>query len=92
MGPKRLWQARLRLRIFTRTKEILLGHKEILLRLEKIEKKLLQENSTNKKQENEIAHIFETLNELLSSNNEPRKKLVTEEKMNKSKAIKSNLI
>ncbi len=56
------------IRIFTRMRELVLTHKDILLKLEKIEKEVSQNNR-------EIEYIFEVLKELLTKPNEPRKKV-----------------
>ena len=54
--------------IFVKLRETLLTHKDILLKLEKFEKQLTQNNE-------EIQLIFSTLKELLHTENEPRKKI-----------------
>ena len=64
------------MRIFTRMRETLVAHKDILIKLEGIEKKLLQHDHHLKKHEEEIQVIFEALKQLLEPHNdEPRKKV-----------------
>ena len=53
------------IRIFTRMREILLTHKDILLKLEQLEKKVTSHDA-------DIQLIFEYLKELLSPPQEPR--------------------
>jgi phage regulator Rha-like protein len=54
--------------IFVKLRETLLTHKDVLLKLEKFEKQLTQNNE-------EIQLIFSTLKELLNKENEPRKRV-----------------
>ncbi|HEY0262675.1 MAG TPA: ORF6N domain-containing protein [Chitinophagales bacterium] len=63
------------IRIFTRMRELLLSNKEILIKLEKIEKKLLKHDAAQQKHEEEIQYVFEALKELLNPPQEPRKKI-----------------
>lgn len=56
------------IRIFTRMKEMLLTHKDILLQLQKIEKKLTAHDG-------DIQLIFEYLKKLLNPPQEPRKRI-----------------
>jgi hypothetical protein len=63
------------IRIFTRMRELLASHKDILLKLEAIEKKLLHQDHLNKKHEDEIQVIFEALKQLLDPPETPRKKI-----------------
>lgn len=53
-------------RIFTRLREMLLTHKDILLKLEKLENQVTQHNE-------ELQYIFEALKQLLQPPTEPRK-------------------
>jgi hypothetical protein len=62
-------------RIFTRIREMLLTHKDVLLKLNKIEKKLLKQDDKNKKFEDEIQMIFQALKRLLNSPAPERKKI-----------------
>jgi len=63
------------IRIFTRMREMLLMHKDILIKLEKIEKKLLKQNGRINKHEADIQLIFETLKELINPPQEPRPRI-----------------
>jgi len=63
------------MRIFTQMREMLSTHKDILLKLETIEKKLLHNDHHLKKHEEEIQMIFEALKQLLEPSQESRKKL-----------------
>ena len=56
------------IRIFTRMREVLLNHKDILLKLEQLEKQVTKHNS-------EIEYIFNVLKRLVQEPNEPRKKI-----------------
>ena len=56
------------IRIFTRMRALVLTHKDILLKLEKMEKQVSKNNK-------EIETIFEVLKQLLTKPNEPRKKI-----------------
>ncbi len=61
------------IRIFTRIRELLLTHKDVLLKLEHLEKSMLKQNQRTDKHENEIRVIFNALKQLLN----PRKKQIT---------------
>ena len=56
------------IRVFAKMRELLLTHKEILLQLEKIEKKLTGHDE-------DIALIFEYLKKLLNPAQPPRKRI-----------------
>ena len=60
------------IRVFTKMKEMLLTHKDILLKLEQIEKKMLKQDGRTKKTEEDIQTIFEVLKELLKPPQPPR--------------------
>jgi phage regulator Rha-like protein len=60
------------IRIFTKLREMLLTHKDILLKLEKIEKELMQQGDRTAKNEDEIELIFSALKKLLNPPNPPR--------------------
>ena len=53
------------IRIFTRLREMLLTHKDILLKLEQMEKQMIENSSV-------IQNIFAALRELLNPPQEPR--------------------
>ncbi|MCF8253139.1 MAG: ORF6N domain-containing protein [Bacteroidia bacterium] len=61
------------IRIFTRIREVLLTHKDVLFKMEQLEKKLLKQNKKVSKHEQEIQVIFDALKHLLNPPVEPRK-------------------
>jgi hypothetical protein len=63
------------IRIFTRIREMLLTHKDVLLKLEQLEKKMLKQDAGMKKHEDEIQIIFNALKQLLDPPQKPRKKI-----------------
>lgn len=63
------------IRIFTRIKESLLSNSDLLLKVEHLEKKALEQDQKTTKNEKEIQIIFKALKQLLSSQNEPRKQV-----------------
>lgn len=63
------------IRIFTRIREMLLTHKDVLLKLELIEKKMLKQDEGMQKHEDEIQIIFKALKQLLNPPQEPRKQI-----------------
>ena len=63
------------IRVFSKMREMLLTHKDILLKLEQIEKKMMKQDGKMKKYENDIRMIFEVLKELLNPPQEPRKRI-----------------
>jgi hypothetical protein len=63
------------IRIFTRMREMLLTHKDILIKLEKLEKKMVIQSKNLKKHENEIQIIFKALKQLLNPPAQPRKQI-----------------
>lgn len=60
------------IRIFTRMRELLLTHKDILIKLEQIEKKIMKQGGKLQKHDHDIRLIFEYLKELLNPPTEPR--------------------
>ena len=60
-------------RIFTQIREVLITHKDVLLKMEQLEKTLLKQNKKVSKHEQEIQVIFEALKHLLNPPAEPRK-------------------
>lgn len=60
------------IRVFTRMRELLLNNREVLLKLEKVEKKLLMQDFTQHKHGEDIQSIFEVLKELINSPEESR--------------------
>lgn len=63
------------IRIFTRIREMLLAHKDVLLKLEQLEKKMLKQDEGIKKHEDEIQTIFSALKQLLDPAQEPKKRI-----------------
>ncbi len=63
------------IRVFTKMREMLLTHKDILVKLEQLEKTVLKQDHHQKKQEEEIQLIFQYLKQLLNPPEEPRKKV-----------------
>jgi hypothetical protein len=62
------------MRIYIKLREILFNHKEILLKLEQLEKQMFKQDALLNKHENEIQHVFSTLKQLLSPQPIQRKK------------------
>lgn len=60
-------------RIFTRIREVLVTHKDLLLMMEQLEKKLLSQNENVNKHEQEIQAIFEALKHLFNHSAGQRK-------------------
>ena len=63
------------IRIFTKLREMLLTHKDILLKMEKVEKNMMQQDGKMKQYEKDIQMIFEALKQLLNPPHEPRKRI-----------------
>ena len=63
------------IRIFGELKEMLLTHKDILIKMEKIEKELMKQDGRTSKNEENIQMIFEALKQLLNPPQEPRKRI-----------------
>lgn len=63
------------IRIFTRFRELLLTHKDILLKLEKIEKRLLSHDENIEKFNDQIQLIFRTIKKLMNPDSGSRKKI-----------------
>jgi hypothetical protein len=63
------------IRIFTRIREVLLTHKDVLLKMEQLEKKMLKQDEKTNKHEEEIQLIFNALKELLNPPTEPMRKI-----------------
>jgi len=58
------------IRIFTRMREVLLTNKDVLLKLEELERKMLFHHESTNKHEEEIQTIFEALKQLLNPSQE----------------------
>jgi hypothetical protein len=63
------------IRIFKRIRETLLSNKEVLLKMEQLEKKVLEQGQKAHKQEEEIQIIFNALKQLLNTPNTQRTKV-----------------
>lgn len=63
------------IRVFTRMREMLLTHKDILLKLEQLEKKIINQDGLLKKHEREMQTIFIALKALLNPKQEPMRKI-----------------
>lgn len=61
------------MRVYTRLREMFLTNKDILLKLEQIENKVLNQDHQTERLENDIQLIFNALKELLNPPQEPRK-------------------
>jgi hypothetical protein len=71
------------IRIFTRMREVLKSGIDIVLKIERVEKKLLEQDSRGKKHENDIQIIFQALKKLLISPQPERKKIGYKTKVTK---------
>jgi hypothetical protein len=60
------------IRIFTRIREVLLNNKDVLLKMEQLEKRILKQDEQTSKHEEEIQLIFNALKQLLNQPQEPR--------------------
>src|SRR6186713_1996807 len=63
------------MRVYTKLKKLLLTHHDILVKLEKIEKKMLEQDVKNNKHEEELQIVFDALKQLLDPPQEPRKRI-----------------
>lgn len=63
------------IRVFSKMREMLSTHKDILLKLEQLEKNMVKQEGSMKKYEDDIRMIFEVLKELLSPPQKPRQKI-----------------
>lgn len=63
------------IRVFTKMREMLLTHKDILVKLEQVEKTLLKQDVRMNKHEEDIQMIFEALKELLNPPQKPRPRI-----------------
>jgi hypothetical protein len=63
------------IRIFTRMRELLLTHKDILIKLEQVEKKIMKQGGKLQKHDQDIRLIFEYLKQLLNPPHEPRPRI-----------------
>ena len=63
------------IRVFTKMREVLANHKEILLKLEKIEKQVSKQGTKLDKHDREMEVVFKALKGLLNPPTEPRQKI-----------------
>ncbi|MBI4931108.1 MAG: ORF6N domain-containing protein [Bacteroidetes bacterium] len=63
------------MRVYTKMKQLLLTHKDILAKIEQLEKKLMKQGRKNKKYDEQMQLLFAYLEELLPRKNEPMKKI-----------------
>lgn len=63
------------IRVFTRIREVLLSQKDVVLKIERLEKKVLEQNTKVGQHDEEIRRIFLALKRFVQSNSEPRKKV-----------------
>jgi len=61
------------IRIFSRMRELLLTQKDVLLKLEQLERRLISQDERSSRHEDEIQTIFRALKQLLSQPQERRK-------------------
>jgi len=76
LNSERAISANIRIiRVFTKMREMLSSHKDILVKLEQIEKKLLQHDVGINKQEEDVQVIFQALKQLLNPPQKPRARI-----------------
>jgi ORF6N domain len=63
------------IRVFSRMRELLLTHKDILIKLEQMEKKMIKQGVKLKKHDEDIKLIFNCLKQLLNPPQEPRTRI-----------------
>ncbi len=63
------------IRVFSKMRELLLTNKDILLKLEQVEKKMMQQDGKMKQYEKDTQLIFDALKKLLSPTQEPRQRI-----------------
>ncbi len=63
------------MRIFVKMRELMITHKEILLKLDRIEEKLMLHENKHRKNESEIEVIFKAIKQLMGKPNLPMKKI-----------------
>lgn len=63
------------IRVFTKMREMILNHKDILLKLEKVEKTMIKQDGKMKKYEENIEIIFKALKQLLTPSQPPRERI-----------------
>jgi len=63
------------IRIFTRIRELLITHADILIKIEQLEKKFIVHDSKMNKHEEDVKNIFAVLKELINEPNPPRQRI-----------------
>ncbi len=63
------------IRVFTRMREMLFSQQDVLLKIEMLEKKVLEQNTTVDQHNEEIEKIFDVLKGLMQQENEPMEKV-----------------
>lgn len=63
------------IRVFTKMREIVMGNKDILLKLDRVERKILQQDGQLAKHEKELRTIFTALKELLNPPSPPMRRI-----------------
>lgn len=63
------------IRVFSKMREMLFAHKDILLKLEQIEKNMLKQDGKMKKYEEDIQIIFKALKQLLNPPQQPMQRI-----------------
>ncbi len=63
------------IRVFSKIRELLLTHKDILLKLEQVEKNLMTQDGKMKKYEEDIQVIFKALKQLINPPQPPRQRI-----------------
>ena len=63
------------IRVFTKMRELLLTHKDILVKLEQVEKEMIKQNVKMNKQDEDIQLIFGALKRLLDPPQQPRPRI-----------------
>ncbi len=63
------------IRIFTRMRSLLLTHKDILIKLEQLENKVMKQDKRIRKHDSDIHLVFEALKKLLQQPEIPREKI-----------------
>jgi len=63
------------IRIFTRMRQLILTHKDILIKLERLEKQMVKQNSRIKQSEQDIQVVFAALKKLLNPPEKPRPRI-----------------
>jgi hypothetical protein len=63
------------IRVFSKIRELMFTHKNILIKIEQIQKRMIKQDGRLKKNEEDICAIFDALKELLNPPQEPRRRI-----------------